>query len=137
MNARQNYKMEAKSFSNQFFLLMYASPPGFCTKMVFYVGSMPPSCFLLGSEFPYPEMSNHRSLTYHSKYNISNKMVHLNPLSRSKLVMERHNLTLFLDLDQEAQSEVDLDLLPLWEEKQIRVKDQHISVQCSLFFIDS
>ena len=96
--------------------------------MVFYVGSMPPSRFLLGSEFTFPEIPNHRSLSYQSKYNVSNETVYLDPMSRFKLVMERHDITLFLDPAQEAQSEMDLVLLLLWEEKQTRVKDQLISV---------
>ena len=75
--------------------------------MVFYVGSMPPPRVFLGSEFTYPEIPNHGSLTYQSEYNVTNKMVHLDPLSRFKLIMQRHNVTLFSDSDQEAQSEMD------------------------------
>ena len=104
----------------QFYILINA-------KMVFYVGSMAPSRFFLGSDFTQPEIPDHGSLRYQSKYNVSSETACLEPAARFKLVMERKHISSFLDRDQESQLEMDLDLLPLWEERQDRVQDQLIS----------
>ena len=96
-------------------------------EMVFYIGSMPPSCFFLGSEFSRPKIPDHRLESYCPRYKISNKMTPLDPASRFKLVMKRQHISSFLDPNQEVQSEMDLDLLLLWEEMQERVEDQHIT----------